>query len=83
MRRLSDKEFQEKHSKDLNFRCDEKCNFGHKYSIRKFSVMLSNEEKDEVWSLSKEAQDCLLNFIGMSLQNSWDFSQKSRRSSLV
>lgn len=47
MRRLSDRELQEKRSKGLCFRCDEKWSMGHKCKKRELSVLVIDEGEEE------------------------------------
>lgn len=47
MRRLTDKELQEKRSRGLCFRCDEKWAVGHRCKKRELSVLLIEEDEDE------------------------------------
>lgn len=46
VRRLSDRELQEKRAKGLYFRCDAKWNIGHRCKHRELSVLLLEEEED-------------------------------------
>lgn len=61
MKRLSDREFQEKRSKGLCFPCDEKWNIGHKCKNGELSVMLIMGEEelleDEVGEEETEQAD--------------------------
>lgn len=47
MRRLTDKELQEKRAKGLCFRCDEKWSIGHRCKRRELSILLIEEEEEE------------------------------------
>lgn len=47
MRRLTDKELQEKRAKGLCFRCDDKWSMGHRCKKRELSVLVIEEEEDE------------------------------------
>lgn len=47
MRRLSDRELQEKRSKGLCFRCDKKWSMGHKCKKRELSVLVIDEGEEE------------------------------------
>lgn len=47
MRRLSEKELQDKRAKGLCFRCDGKWSVGHKCQRRELSVLLTHEETGE------------------------------------
>lgn len=47
MRRLTNKELQEKRAKGLCFRCDEKWSMGHRCKKRELSVLLIEEEDEE------------------------------------
>lgn len=49
VRRLSDKEFQEKRSKGLCFRCDDKWSIGHRCKKRELSVLLMEGDEEETW----------------------------------
>lgn len=52
VRRLSEKEMQQKREKGLCFRCDEKWNVGHRCRRRELSVLVcAEEEGDEVEAL--------------------------------
>lgn len=46
MRRLTDKELQEKRAKGLCFRCDDKWSIGHRCKKRELSVLVIEEEED-------------------------------------
>lgn len=46
VRRLSDRELQDKRAKGLCFRCDAKWNIGHRCKRRELSVLLLDEEDD-------------------------------------
>ncbi|KAJ9542106.1 hypothetical protein OSB04_028612 [Centaurea solstitialis] len=48
VRRLSDKELQQKRERGLCFRCDEKWNVGHRCKRRELSVLLSHEEEENL-----------------------------------
>lgn len=47
MRRLTEKELQEKRSKGLCFRCDDKWTAGHRCRRRELSVLLLDEDEEE------------------------------------
>lgn len=47
MRRLSEKELQEKRAKGLCFRCDEKWNIGHRCKRRELSVLLIDDGEED------------------------------------
>lgn len=47
VRRLTDKELQEKRSKGLCFRCDDKWSMGHRCRRRELSVILMEDEDEE------------------------------------
>lgn len=47
MRHLSDKELQEKRSKGLCFKCDEKWYMGHRCKRRELSVLLIEGDEEE------------------------------------
>lgn len=47
MRRLTDKELQDKRARGLCFRCDEKWSIGHRCKRRELSVLLIEKEEDE------------------------------------
>lgn len=47
MRRLSDKELQQKRAKGLCFRCDEKWSMGHRCKKKELSVLLIEEEEED------------------------------------
>lgn len=46
VKRLTDKELQEKRSKELCFRCDNKWSMGHRCKKRELSVLLMDDEED-------------------------------------
>lgn len=47
MRRLSDKEFQERRAKGLCFKCDDKWVVGHRCKRKELSVILLNDDDDD------------------------------------
>lgn len=47
VRRLTDKEFQDKRAKGLCFRCDDKWSMGHRCKKKELSVLLLDGEEDE------------------------------------
>lgn len=57
VRRLTEKELQEKRAKGLCYRCDEKWAMGHRCKKRELSVLLMDEEDEEAecyWSLQRK-----------------------------
>ena len=73
MQRLSDQEFQEKLSKGLCFRCDEKWNIGHKCKNSKLSVTWirgeDEHDNDEITEVEPEQADLPIAPVSVSLNS--------------